>query len=76
MEKNATDQKLGQQLVEFVMLLLVVLDEKLDKWLVRTFLRTLQAMVALRHNRYGLLLSELGGYILNRDKHQRDKTIE
>ena len=58
-------QELGRQLASFVGPLLILLDEKLDKRLVGTFLRTLQAIVELRHNRYGLLLSELGGYILN-----------
>jgi hypothetical protein len=68
MNENATDQELsqavGQELAGFVASLLVLLDEKLDKRLVGTFERTLQAIVELRHNRYGLLLSELGGYIL------------
>ena len=57
-------QKMGQELASFVWPLVMLLDKKLDKRLVRTFVRTLQAMVELRHNRYGLLLSELGGYIL------------
>lgn len=57
-------QKLAERLGTFVWPLLVSLDAKLDKRLVRTFLRTLHAIIGLRHNRYGLLLSELGGYIL------------
>jgi len=61
---QALSQELGKQLATFVGPLLLLLDEKLDKRLVRTFVRTLQAIVELRHNRYGLLLSELGGYIL------------
>jgi hypothetical protein len=43
---------------------LAALEEVLDKRLVRTTLGLLQAMLLLRHNRYGLLLSELGGYLL------------
>lgn len=57
-------QVLARRLGEFVWPLLISLDEKLDKRLVRTFVRTLHAIIRLRHNRYGLLLSELGGYIL------------
>lgn len=69
MNNNVTDQELSQvvskELAGFVGPLLLLLDERLDKRLVRTFVRTLQAIIELRHNRYGLLLSELGGYILN-----------
>ena len=45
--------------------LLRELDELLDKRLVATFFTTLQVLVVHRHNRCGLLLSELGGYILS-----------
>jgi len=58
-------QELGQALTNFVVPLLLVLDQQLDKRLVRTFVQSLQAIMTLRHNRYGLLLSELGGYILS-----------
>jgi hypothetical protein len=44
--------------------LLVFFFRKLDKRLVRTFLLALQAIITFRHSQYGLLLSELGGYIL------------
>lgn len=57
-------QGVNQQLVEFVRPLLEQLDAQLDKRLVRTFLGLLQVILVLRHNRYGLLLSELGGYLL------------
>lgn len=33
----------------------------------RTFLLALQAILVCRHSRYGLLLSELGGYLLSPD---------
>lgn len=58
-------QLLGGRLVAFVHPLLVTLDRQLDKRLVRTFLLTLQAIIAFRHSQYGLLLSELGGYLLS-----------
>ena len=57
-------QAVNRQLVEFVRPLLKELDARLDKRLVRTFLGLLQVMLVLRHNRCGLLLSELGGYLL------------
>ena len=44
------------------------LDEQLDRRLVRTFSLALGAMVRLRHNRSGLLLSELGAHILSPGK--------
>ena len=44
------------------------LDDQLDRRLVRTFFLALAAMVRLRHNRSGLLLSELGAHILSPDK--------
>jgi hypothetical protein len=58
-------QELADQLASFVSPLLQWLDSQLDKRLVRTFLIALQAILMLRHTRYGLLLSELGAYILN-----------
>ncbi len=68
----ATNQDQSQELANglegFVSPLLVTLDKRLDKRLVRTFLRTLLAMLTFRHSQYGLLLSELGGYILSPDK--------
>lgn len=57
-------QTVSSRLVEFVSPLLEQLDARLDKRLVRTFLGLLQVVLELRHNRYGLLLSELGGYLL------------
>lgn len=58
-------QVLGNQLLEFLGSFLKDLDAKLDKRLVKTFILTLQAILSFRHSRYGLLLSELGGYILS-----------
>jgi hypothetical protein len=53
------------RLLEYLSPLLVTLDESLDKRLVRTFVRAIMAIITFRHARCGLLLSELGGYILN-----------
>jgi hypothetical protein len=57
-------EEIGRQVVEFLRPLLVTLDELLDKRLVRTFVRTVIAIITFRHGANGLLLSELGGYIL------------
>jgi hypothetical protein len=58
-------QGLRQHLGERVRPLLRELDAALDKRLVATFFHTLQAIVVHRHPRCGLLLSELGGYLLD-----------
>jgi hypothetical protein len=60
----ATAQALGEKLVRYVTPVLDELTQVLDVRLVRTALGLLQVMLVLRHNRYGLLLSELGGYLL------------
>ena len=57
-------QRLRQRLAQFLAPLLAELDAKMDVRLVRTFLSTLQALITFRHSTYGLLLSELGGYLL------------
>ena len=58
-------QELATALEMFVEELLVGLDRLLDKRLVETFERTLRAILMFRHSLQGLLLSELGGYILS-----------
>jgi len=72
MTKSATKvqqaQYLHDKLERFVTPLLAEMDAYLDKRLVRTFLLTLQAIITFRHSRYGLLLSELGGYIISPDQ--------
>jgi len=68
MRKSATKshhaQGVSDQLETFVQGLLVELDRQLDKRLVRTFLLALQAILMFRHSSQGLLLSELGGYLV------------
>ncbi len=44
------------------------LNHRLDRPLVRAFLLTLVALVRMRHNRCGSLLSELGAHIINPDR--------
>jgi hypothetical protein len=57
-----------ERLKEFVAPLVAELDEQVDKRLVRTFVKTLQAIVTFRHSSQGLLLSELGSYITSPDQ--------
>ncbi|HET8853219.1 MAG TPA: hypothetical protein VFN02_11895 [Ktedonobacteraceae bacterium] len=61
-------QGLSAQLAHFLFPLLVELDRWLDKRLVRTFLQTVAVIVTFRDRVNGLLLSELGGYLLSPDQ--------
>ncbi len=60
--------KLREQLHTFIAPLLQQLDEQIDRRLVNSFDATLQAILQLRNRACGLLLSELGSYILTPDK--------
>src|SRR3989442_957562 len=63
-EEVAMAEGLGLHLVQFLYPLLVVLNAELPKRLVRTFVRTVEGIIAFRDRANGLLLSELGGYLL------------
>ena len=56
--------ELQRRLVKFLGGFLAELDERIDKRLVRTLVLTIGAIIEIRHPGCGLLLSELGGYIL------------
>ena len=62
----------GQQVADLLELFIGPLggwlDARLDRRLVRTFFLALVSMVRLRHNRSGLLLSELGAHIISPDR--------
>ena len=62
----------GQQMADLLELFIGplggCLDARLDRRLVRTFFLALAAMIGLRHNRSGLLLSELGAHIISPDR--------
>lgn len=62
-EHPAQSQPYGAKLLELVEPLLVRMNEYLNKRRVRTFLKTLEAVIAFRHSAYGLLPSELRRYI-------------
>src|SRR5215212_153159 len=55
---------LSQQLATFLAPILRTLDQQLDRRLVSTFLATLIAIIQWRNRNHGLLLSELGAYLL------------
>ena len=61
---GAISAHLRGQLAAFLAPLLAQLDTRVDARLVRTFQRTIDVLIAFRHRNYGLLLSELGGYLL------------
>ena len=59
---------ISEQLKAFLTPLLVQLDSVMDKRLVRTFFALVQTIITHRHSTNGLLLSELGGYLLSPEK--------
>jgi hypothetical protein len=63
-EKQGKSRKLESQLVEWLWPILSKLNEQMDRRLVGTFLGLVMAIVMHRHRHHGLLLSELGGYLL------------
>ncbi len=60
-------QGLTVQVAQFLYPLLVELDRVLDKRLVRTFAQLVTVILTFRDRANGLLLSELGGYLLSPD---------
>lgn len=69
-EKQAKSKRLESQLLEFLDGFLGQLNRGLDRRLVSTFLGTLMAILCHRHRHNGLLLSELGGYLLGPERCQ------
>ena len=62
-EPQAIAQGLGLTLLSFLGPLLLELDQRLDKRLIRTFVQTIEAILTFRDRVNGLLLSELGNYL-------------
>jgi hypothetical protein len=56
---------LGQSLASFIAPFLLTLDQQIDQRLVNTLLRLVQVIIEFRHATQGLLLSELGAYLLS-----------
>ena len=61
-------QGLYAALARFLAPLLVELDARIDKRLVRTFVQTVAIILTFRDRVNGLLLSEMGGYLDTPDK--------
>lgn len=62
-EEIRTSQHFAQLLEEFLTPLLLVLDQVLDKRLVRTLVQCCVAIIRFRNSKQALLLSELGSYM-------------
>jgi len=67
-EKQARSSQVERHLVKLLWAVLVSLKEKVDRRLVNTFLGLVMAIVMHRHRNNGLLLSELGSYLLGADQ--------
>lgn len=61
----AVAEDLRERLHLFLLPLLIVLDHFIDIRLVRTFWQAIETMLLFRNRAHGLLLSELGGYLLS-----------
>jgi hypothetical protein len=62
-EEVTTSQEFAQLLETFLEPLVLLLDQLLDKRLVRTLVQCCVAIIRFRNNKHGLLLSELGSYL-------------
>ena len=63
-EKQALSQEAEQRLVKFLSPLLLKLNTQLDRRLVKNFPGLVMAIMQHRHRNHGLVLSELGGFLL------------
>lgn len=63
-ERQEKTRSLEKKLVRELWPLLAGLKQKVDRRLVQTFLGLVMAILLHRHRNHGLLLSELGGYLL------------
>ena len=67
-EKQETSKELEKELVKLLWPVLGKLKQRVDRRLVKTFLGLVLAIVIHRHRNHGLLLSELGGYLLGTEQ--------
>jgi len=63
-EKQALSREAEQKLVKFLSPLFLKLNTQLDRRLVKNFLGLVMAIMQHRHRNHGLVLSELGGFLL------------
>jgi hypothetical protein len=64
LEKQVKTEEVENQLVKYIRPVLNTLNAKIDRRLVKTFLGLVMSIIRHRHRNNGLLLSELGGYLL------------
>jgi DDE family transposase len=69
-EKQEKSKALEEQLVKLLWPVLVEMKQRVDRRLVQTFLGVVLAILMHRHRNNGLLLSELGGYLLGAEQCQ------
>ena len=67
-EKQEKSSEVERQLVRMLWPVLASLNQRLDRRLVSTFLGLVMAIILHRHRNNGLLLSELGGYLLGTEQ--------
>lgn len=69
LQKNRENEGLGsfllKQIDKYLQPLLFSLDQQIDKRLVRTFFDVFVSIIRFRNRPFGLVLSELGAYVLN-----------
>ena len=69
-EKQEKSKALEKELVKLLWPVLVEMKRGVDRRLVKTFLGVVLAILMHRHRDHGLLLSELGGYLLGPEQCQ------
>lgn len=67
-EIQAKSKRLEDELLRFVSPVLKTLNQQIDRRLVMTFFGVLMAILTHRHRHNGLLLSELGSYLLGPER--------
>lgn len=67
-EKQEKSSELEKQVVKMLRPVLGAMKQRVDRRLVNTFLGLVLAIVMHRHRNHGLLLSELGGYLLGAEQ--------
>jgi hypothetical protein len=68
LEKQAKSQRMERELFRFLKPLLSELNQGMDRRLVSTFFGLVMAILLHRHRNNGLLLSELGSYLLGPER--------
>lgn len=67
-ERQAKTARMEYELMDFMGGLICWLNQRIDRRLVSTFVGLVMAIIMHRHRNQGLLLSELGGYLLGPER--------